>query len=395
VRILVLTNLYPPHAYGGYEMCCSDVVDGFIERGHDLLVLTTDHRLPAENAEDSGPVERTLPMAWGLCSPPVPWRRSSVRRRAERVLADALSRHRPDVVSVWNATGLPSPLLRSFGRLPQVWVFADAWPEQAMVGDPWLAPAARHRRLAQALGMPASLPEVGRGGVSCFCSAHLRDRLRASMGWAAANAVVTPLGVDRRDFPVTTPREGPGWSWRLLYVGRLDAGKGVDTLIKSLTHLPGETTLTVVGPQEPVHVERLKALVAGLGMSGRVDLRAAPRRRLAAIYGASDVCIFPSEWDEPFGIVPLEAMACGTPVVGTGAGGSREYLRSEENCVLCTPGDPASVAAAVTRLADDGSLRQRVVAGGLRTAASLTVDRLTDQLEDLHREVITAAGSGT
>jgi SAM-dependent methyltransferase len=87
---------------------------------------------------------------------------------------------------------------------------------------------------------------------------------------------------------------------------------------------------------------------------------------------------------ESFGLVPIEAMACGTPVVATGVGGSGEILRDGYNCVLFPAGDAVALAAAVCRLHADRELRQRVVLGGLRTADELDVDHLADVLEEWH-----------
>jgi glycosyltransferase involved in cell wall biosynthesis len=94
--------------------------------------------------------------------------------------------------------------------------------------------------------------------------------------------------------------------------------------------------------------------------------------------------VFPSTWAEPFGLVPIEAMACGVPVVATGVGGSREFLVDGENCLLFTPGDEASLVEAVRRLASDPGLRARLVRNGLETAAELDVDRLADDMEAWH-----------
>jgi glycosyltransferase involved in cell wall biosynthesis len=98
------------------------------------------------------------------------------------------------------------------------------------------------------------------------------------------------------------------------------------------------------------------------------------RSRLAEAYGEADALVFPVRWNEPFGLVPLEAMSCGTPVVATGTGGSAEYLADGSNCLLFERDQPAALAAAVRRLAGDAQLRARLRAGGLETAAGLTED---------------------
>jgi D-inositol-3-phosphate glycosyltransferase len=115
-----------------------------------------------------------------------------------------------------------------------------------------------------------------------------------------------------------------------------------------------------------------------------VHWRNCDRSEMAAHYRAADALVFPSTGHEAFGLVPLEAMACGTPVVATGAGGSAEYLADGENSLLFAPSDPQAVANALSRLGAARDLRRRIVAGGLETAARLTVDRQADKLEAVH-----------
>jgi glycosyltransferase involved in cell wall biosynthesis len=86
------------------------------------------------------------------------------------------------------------------------------------------------------------------------------------------------------------------------------------------------------------------------------------------VYAAADVVLFPVRWEEPWGLVPLEAMGVGRPVVATARGGSGEYLRDGSNCVVVPAQDPGAVARAVTRLAGDPVLRDRLREGGFETA---------------------------
>jgi glycosyltransferase involved in cell wall biosynthesis len=407
LRVAVVSNLFPPHAYGGYELTCADVAERLQRRGHAVTVLTSDHRRrDITDGFANGPrspaldVQRRLPLTWGHGRRPAPWRRIGLERRAHARTREFLGAAAPDAVLVWNLAGLPLSLVHDLagaGR-PLVYVLADAWPAQAWEADPWVGAARRHplagRLAALAARVPTRAPALGSTGTFCFCSASLRDACARGPGGPFPDTEIAWLGRNADDFPLAEAHdlrsERGAWSWRLLFVGRMDAAKGVDTLVRALTELPDAATLNIVGPPEPVHVDRLRALVERSGLGTRVHIESMDRAALRRAYETADVCVFPSEWDEPFGIVPLESMACATPVVATGTGGSGEYLADGRNCVLFDAGDAHALAAAVTRVARDDGLRARIVAGGRATTDALTTDRLTDQLESVLERAVTA-----
>jgi glycosyltransferase involved in cell wall biosynthesis len=120
-----------------------------------------------------------------------------------------------------------------------------------------------------------------------------------------------------------------------------------------------------------------------------VSFGSCDRAALSARYAAADAVVFPSTWDEPFGLVPVEAMACATPVVASGTGGSAEFLVDRVNCLLFRAGDETALAEALGLLAGDARLRASLIAGGLATADDLTVDRLADTLETWHHAAAT------
>jgi glycosyltransferase involved in cell wall biosynthesis len=146
-------------------------------------------------------------------------------------------------------------------------------------------------------------------------------------------------------------------------------------------------SLDLVGRGDTEYRRHLDTVVNELGLVGRVRFDAVPRAELRSRYLAADVLVFPSEWDEPFGLVPLEAMACGTPVVATGTGGSGEFLADGVNCLRYRAGNAEALAADVSRLAEDPTLRHELVAGGLATAAELTADRYAEVLAECHASV--------
>ena len=113
------------------------------------------------------------------------------------------------------------------------------------------------------------------------------------------------------------------------------------------------------------------------------------RAELLDAYATADAVVFPVRWSEPWGLVPLEAMARGRPVVASGRGGSSEYLRDGENCLLMNPDEPGSLASALRRLAAGPALRARLRTGGLATAPLHTEQVFNEAVE---QALLEAAG---
>lgn len=398
MRVLVMTNMYPPHHYGGYELSCQDTVKRFVTDGHQVWVLTSNIRVCGVEDEDDGSavVWRDLRMYWDdhiLLSPPLS-KRLAIERANLAALERSIAAAAPDVVSVWNMGALSLGLLSALERLglPVVFVIGDDWPVYGQDLDGWSRLFRNGwRRLGGMLArlvtsVPTNLRDFTSLGPCLFNSESMRQVVRERSGLSLPTTAVVHPGVDTSDFPVAgedVPIPAREWEGRLLYVGRIDERKGVDTAIRALAQLPG-ARLDVVGRGDSTYHSTLKAIAVESGVEHRVDFMAVPRSELATRYRDSDVLLFTSTYREPFGIVPLEAMACDTPVIATGVGGSGEYLRSASNCLLYDPGDAVSLTAAVQRLAVDPDLRHRLVKGGRETARQLTADAYYRELLSWH-----------
>ncbi|HEV2814822.1 MAG TPA: glycosyltransferase family 4 protein [Solirubrobacteraceae bacterium] len=359
MRVLTVGNLYPPQHLGGYERMWQAAVAGLRARGHDVRVLTTDTRL--RDAPDTEPgIERSLRWYWREHRFPYmgPVAVRALERHNRALLLRAAED--ADVVSWWSMGGMSMRLI----GLPRA-------PALSVVHDDWLLYGPRVDRSVQRRRRRLPAPEALGHGL--FVSERTLERARGG-GWAPPTAEVVHSGYDERCFEAAAPRP---WRWRLLLAGRLDARKGHRTAVAALDALP-EATLTVAGEGDP-------QLAAELARHPRVRLVGGLRPdALAAAYADADAVLFPTEWDEPWGLVPLEAMAVGRPVVATGTGGSAEYLRAEENCLLHAPGDAAGLAACVRRLAGDEALRARLREGGLRTAPRYTLSAFVERVCEAH-----------
>ena len=374
MRVLAVGNFYPPHDQrGGYEAVWYSAMEHLRAQGHQVRILASDFRSPA-GPPDEPQVFRELRWYWQDHEFP---RRSAaaclaIERHNAAVFARHVSDFAPDVVSWWSMGGMSMSLLEHARRsdLSAVAFVHDDWLDYGRSVDAW------HRRFGQ--GVRALIAER-LAGVPCPVDfaraaryAFVSDRTRAhalASGVSIPHWTVAHSGIAES---FLQPAPESAWQWRLLYVGRIDPRKGIDTAVRALAELP-RATLDIAGSGAPEEVDRLRHVASELGVTERVRLLGGrSKSELHRLYGAADAVVFPVVWDEPWGLVPLEAMARGRPVIATGRGGSSAYLREGDNCLLFAAEDAGALAAAVVRLADDGELRDRLRAVGLDTAARHT-----------------------
>ncbi len=446
MKVLNIGLLYPPHHRGGYEIVWEGAVRAARARGHEVRVLASDYRaseprasgpwasdLEASRLRASGPEASGLRAsepeadglrASGLQAPEAPpygsqrapgtasaiyrelrsyldraaqapvsldlRQRLALERHNAAVLGHHLREFAPDVVAWWGMGGMSLMLIERVrrARIPSVFMVHDTWPDYGVSTDAWTRMTRRRavRRLAPLLeplcGVPMRL-DLQRAGTFLFNSTWTRDAL-AKIGFRPTRSAVVTPGVHGR-YRAAPARES--WGGRLLYVGRLDPVKGVDVILDALALLPDGVSLTLVGSGGGRYEDQLRRQADALGVRARLEM-AGPvdPDELPGVYARADAVVFPVRWEEPWGLVPLEAMAVGRPVIATARGGARSYLRDSENALLTPVDDPAAVAAAVMRLAAEPALRRSLREGGLRTASEHTAARFEGQIvEQLER----------
>ena len=185
---------------------------------------------------------------------------------------------------------------------------------------------------------------------------------------------VLPPGVDHRVFSpgdraAARARLGLPGRRVLLFVGRIQPLKGLDLAVSALAEIDDAVLWAVGGPsgaEGPAELDRVRKLAADLGVADRLFVvPPRPHHQLVDYYRAADVCLVPSR-TESFGLVALEAAACGTPVVAASVGGLRSIVTDGETGLLVEGRDALEWATAVALLLDDHDL---AAAMGSRAAA--------------------------
>lgn len=234
-----------------------------------------------------------------------------------------------------------------------------------------------------------------------------REDLMGLYGAAPQRLALVPCGFDPREFAPMDRAEArralglPADEFLVLQLGRLVPRKGVDNVVRALALLrermpPGRRArLLIVGGEARTpdaartpEIGRLRALAGALGIAAEVRFTGhRARHELRPFYAAADVFVS-TPWYEPFGITPLEAMACAIPVLASDVGGLRHSVVDGATGFLVPPHDPAALAERLALLQRDPALAARLgAAGRRRVRQQFTWDKVVDGLLGVYRGI--------
>ena len=418
MRILTLTNFYPPHYFGGYELGCHALMENLRERGHQVEILTSDYRNPqTEDAPETG-VHRTIQTAMQFGGPknlqPSETRFFDRESVNERYFLQLCDRFQPDVLYCWNMAHLPMalPILANDRGLPVTAFVSDPWLNHWKERDDWYTQCNYTPRTSLGYGRRQAIRVYGRlrGVIDLtgrslnlrlpqFASDFLRRAARDSGAFTGEGRVIH-WGVDENEYrfrngrnPAREANDLP----HLLYVGQIGPHKGVHTIVEAINLVVRESAcrnvrVTIVGPEGffPDYNRELRQTVKNLFIAENVVfVGGRTREQMVRIYQNYDVLLFPSIWEEPFGITPLEAMASGLAIVATPTGGSPEIFTDGENALLFPASDARALSERLTRILTDAPLLERLrVAGRGTIEERFTFSQMADRIEESLQEVI-------
>lgn len=411
MKILVLSNLYPPDVLGGYELGCRQAVDGLIANGHDVRVLTTTPRQASATPAEPHVVRRLdLHDLWYNAQRPASnpavnrvWDVDAnwVSAHNVHVLLQEVESFQPDVVYVWMILGVGGlGLLGAIQHmaLPWVWHLMDEVPSQLCSTNwavvPGLAKSYNRFFDGRYISCSRSLAErIVRKGI------ELRSQVDTVPNWVIG---------DRPPLRETFYRGG---TLRIMSAGRVTRDKGMALLVEASKALVDDGyedfEVDIFGPVvEPAIPEQARKL----GLGDRVRFRGSvPQAQLFKMYDEFDLFAFPTESREPFGFAPLEAAARGCVPLMTQVCGIGEWLVHDVHCLKTarTVGAFAEAIAKVIRgevdLATIGARAQKVVLRDfhrdailprieriLREAADAPRPRAAGTAEDAHRMALIA-----
>lgn len=377
MRILLLSNLYPPHVLGGAEILARDYAVQLSGLGHEVTVLTSAYGL--SRPEQDGHILRTLHYtaaahfdrgrpAWkqlGLLSDYYRYfHHPASVKELQRVIAET----RPEVLYIWEITGLGmNSLLQALREVhvPLVFHLGSYWLQYALSAETGQT-RLRTKQLKKLL--IGNVPALHYTSIIAVSEAVKQEY--AAAGCDPDRIEVIYNGIDARflDTPRSsseTDKQGTPDEIGLIYVGRLCDEKGLHIILQALDALVNEQGrsnlhLNVFGEGDEAYVKGLHAFLNEKGLSEHVTFHGkVSQEQLIREYDRSTIMLIPSIWKEPFGLVVAEGMARGLPVITSNLGGPAEIVTHGVNGLLTEPGDVQAVAAFIAQLADDVALRAR------------------------------------
>jgi glycogen synthase len=379
----MISHAYPP-TFGGVESHVWDISHSLSARGHEVLVIAGGDDAPAGTV----PVHRHPALSVSSClaaraglprhAPPV----AEFVARVKTILSAEFGAFRPDLVHVHNAHHFGPELAQACLDVPTVPVLNGV-----------------HDRVGEHL-----YPEVldWPWAKVVFVSEYLRHALPT-----VRPAAVRWLGIELDMFRPDGPRDARMAALDapvVFHPARLLRWKGVTCGVRAFARIHREfggslvlcASDNIVDDPRDVAAYRheLTSLAADLGVADAVHFMGFDRQRIGDAYRTADLVWYPTIEEEPLGLVPMEAMACGVPLVVTRSGGMKETGADGRTGLTVPRNDPDALAAAARRVLSDGPLRASLVRNGREQAVHFGNAEYVDWLGQMYRSVLTANAGG-
>jgi glycosyltransferase involved in cell wall biosynthesis len=380
MRILLVTNLYPPQELGGYGRSLADFAWGLQQRGHQVTVLTSDapYLGPGGDGPSGEPVLRRLRLKGsfegGVSLIGDAQRCAELDQHNTHTLSQQLCADRYDGLLLGNIDLLGPELLPAL-LAPQVPVLHHVGFMAAPFA-PTHWPAARHYTLvAASRAVRASLLQAGLP-VAHAPVVYPGARLELFGPPAWGHAGLAPLGSAAHPL-------------KLCFAGLLMGSKGAHTLVEAAAKLQAgglSVQVTLAGSEfQPGYWQQLQQFAARAGLEGLVQwVGPLARAQLARCFQLHHIGVFPSIYPEAFGIVGAEMLASGLVLVSSGVGGAAELLEHDRSGLRFEAGNAADLAQQLGRLVQEPGLLPRLRAAGLeRVRREFNVAQSCQQLEQL------------
>jgi glycosyltransferase involved in cell wall biosynthesis len=319
MRILTITNYYPPHFIGGYEIACKETMDFLKEQGHNILVISSNYQKSHKREEQ---IQRNMRITNYNTS-------SKIHKKLDEhhnytVLKEAIQSFKPDLVYYWSLRGIGLKALKASDEenIPKVFEIGDFWMQGYMQKGSKLKESIRKTLPFLTKKKIDFSPAIC---VSKWIEEEMRTRYKTKQTYVIPNATHIPLAIKKNNQKI-----------KFIFVGRMEEEKGIEIAIESLNQFTKkypeqDFTFNVYGGGDAQYVQKCKGLAEPLG--SKISFKGQVKNR-KEMYKNASILLMPTQMREPFGLVIIEAMAYRCAVIATNAYGPAEIVDHRENGLL-------------------------------------------------------------
>lgn len=380
MKILIISNLYPPNLIGGYEIACKNVAEELISRGHDVKVLTSsglEHGiLPyVSNSLDLRFFDPEHPKKEGLVKQMLFDAKASILHNTYTV-ASEITLFEPDIVYVWNLLGVGG-----LGILSALNLYGCKWVMHLMDSAPVYLTS----------GFPSAILEIFGGtsfdlflsGFYIAMSKGILDEIKNETGLNLSGKVeIVPGWVNSKDLPSERSVRNKDFT-RFVFSGTVKEHKGIDLIISAasilLNKYQGRFAIDIYGDGD---ISYYTEMASQAGLKSVLHFHGPKRQKdLFSLYPTYDSFLFPTWEREPFGFAPLEAAACGCLPIITSTCGIAERLIDQIHCIKIRRNSTDLAAAMEKVINNDIDINVIAQANFSLCAGSLDFERCVSRIE--------------
>lgn len=377
MRILTLSNYYPPYLIGGYEIACKEMMDYLESKGHIVHVITSVHMKQSTTTSN---IDRTMQLI--DYNKPSILDKCIVEHHNYNVVSDAIDAFKPDLVYIWSLRGIGMSAVQAVDakQVPKIFEIGDFWMK-GFLRDSLSFKLKQFVKSLIPFTYTKKIPLEPNICVSHWVAEEMKNKYKTTQNYVFPNSINIPDQFYEKN----------NNSMHFIYTGRIDVNKGLDIAISALIEFnfiyPNEEFIfDIYGTGDESYIQQCKKLSQPI--KDKVVFHGYSNNR-EKMYETSDVLLMPTKMREAFGLVIIEAMAHGCCVIATDAYGPAEIIQHNINGLLFRPGSVSDLLKNILYLHSELEITERLKVTGYKYVKNnYNIDYTKPKIEKLLQSLV-------
>ena len=385
MKVIFVSNYYPPYYIGGYELSCKDAADYLESCNHSVYVLTSDYKVPSQSNSNiiKEKVQRTLKLI--NYSTPSYKNKYDIEVHNYNIVKQTIEDIKPDIVCFWNLQSLSySPVNAAIDcKTKYIFELGDVWPEA------YISSSVKEKLKRT---IKKYLPFYKGGGELVIDPAICVSSWMAGQMKKFGNkeCYIIPRSIKA---PESITHKKPHDTTRYLTIGRVVYQKGIDLAIEALGILNQEKEdfnfeYNIAGDGDEAYITACKEIAKKYNIEDKINF-IGKVSNLPEVYGYADITLMPTRDCEPFGRVVIESFAYGTPIIATNHTGPSEIIENNIDGLLFEDRDVDDLKNSIEKLHFDKTIWERLRINGYnKVREKYSFNAINSEIENVFLKII-------